>query len=437
MFEPVLSAGEVDRLLVELERADTRAKAEKKLSACGQGHIDRIIAFAHDCPDREAREACADVVEALDSAYRTTEPGKRLGVLYRQRAETLLPAAWARFRSAPFDRKAVAMLVHADPRQTYAFLGKTPDRHDRVRYLLLRIRELGADQFAAERLEDFSAPAVLWAMPDVFPYAADHVEPGLYGRVYRVVGHTYLRAFRLFASADFQWPDASVLARRPNEPQTILPKVYRADFVRRWVGVLNTKWFGVAFHAVGVCRYGGRTVHTVGGATLPHTSAGLCPLPEVQLPENKAIFLWMGQFPWWAKDVRARGLPQGNPLPRARPGERAPRCSRRAFPRGRRPPARDAAGGKGVEAFGAKRGRSAAGPLRRRRSVGNRRGRVALRSFGRRNHRGRRGARGGPQPTRSPSPGTESPGRIAAAHAQLRRHGPARIRLAGVLPSRG
>ena len=38
-----------------------------------------------------------DVVEALDLAYRTTEPGKRLALLYRQRAENLPPAAWRGF----------------------------------------------------------------------------------------------------------------------------------------------------------------------------------------------------------------------------------------------------------------------------------------------------------------------------------------------------
>ena len=73
--EPVLTADEVDRLLGELKAADTRQSATKRLSEQGQGHIERIVVFACDCAEMEARQACTDIVEGLDASYRTTQWG--------------------------------------------------------------------------------------------------------------------------------------------------------------------------------------------------------------------------------------------------------------------------------------------------------------------------------------------------------------------------
>lgn len=58
VFDPVLTADEVDRLLGELKLEDKRAAAAKRLCEQGRGHIERILVFAHDCPDIEARQAC-------------------------------------------------------------------------------------------------------------------------------------------------------------------------------------------------------------------------------------------------------------------------------------------------------------------------------------------------------------------------------------------
>ncbi len=54
-FDPVLTADEVDRLLGELKSPEKRGAAARRLSERGQGHIERIVVFAHDCPDIEAR----------------------------------------------------------------------------------------------------------------------------------------------------------------------------------------------------------------------------------------------------------------------------------------------------------------------------------------------------------------------------------------------
>ena len=183
VFDPILSADEADRLLVELKTPDKRAAAARRLCEQGQGHIERIVLFAHDCADIEAREACADVVEALDSAYRTTERGRQLGVLYRAHAAELLPAYWAMFRKDPLDHRAVAMLMSGDPETIYDLLAQNRDRHDTARFLLLRIRELSPDKFAADRLRNQSAMGLLLVLSDVFPIGTCDSEPaGIYRR---------------------------------------------------------------------------------------------------------------------------------------------------------------------------------------------------------------------------------------------------------------
>ena len=171
LFEPVLAADEVDRLLQQLKLPEARAKAAARLAEQGQGHADRVVAFAHDCPDMEARQACVEIVEALDAAYRTSAPGKQLGALYRKHTEALLPNYWARFRKDPLDRRAVAMLMHADAEKAYAALGKTGDRHDQVRYLLLRVGELTPDEFARKHIFEHTASGANLVMADVFPHA--------------------------------------------------------------------------------------------------------------------------------------------------------------------------------------------------------------------------------------------------------------------------
>ncbi len=98
LFEPILAVDEVERLLEQLNPPETRAKAARKLAEQGQGHVERVVAFARDCPDLEARQACVDIVEALDAAYRTSAMGQQLGAIYRAHTEALLPIAapwWA------------------------------------------------------------------------------------------------------------------------------------------------------------------------------------------------------------------------------------------------------------------------------------------------------------------------------------------------------
>ena len=174
------------------------------------------MVFAHDCPDLEARQALADVVEALDSSYRTTGRGRQLGSLYREHTEALLPAYWARFRRDPLDHAAVAMLMQGDPDTIYTVLGKSGDRHDRLRYLLLRIRELSPDKFAAEHLQEHTATGVLLVLGDVFPYGACRWGLQMYVAAGRVVGHTYLHVVQLCSAQDLQPPLNGPYARPPS-----------------------------------------------------------------------------------------------------------------------------------------------------------------------------------------------------------------------------
>ncbi|MBN1343925.1 MAG: hypothetical protein JXQ73_14675 [Phycisphaerae bacterium] len=199
-FAPKLAAGEIDRLLGLLCDPATRVEARNALVERGQGHQDRIIRFARRCADVEARQACAEVVEGLDASYRTVERGKELCELYRAHTESLFPSYWAAFRKNALDVRAVAMVVSADPEWAYGWLAGSEDRHDQTRFLLLRIRELTPDTFAAERIFEHTGSAVMLGMRHVCPYY--ELRPGerLMEGCDRIVGHVMLNALEACVS---------------------------------------------------------------------------------------------------------------------------------------------------------------------------------------------------------------------------------------------
>ncbi|MGD9125937.1 MAG: tetratricopeptide repeat protein [Planctomycetia bacterium] len=190
LFDPVLSEAEVDGLLKRLEKPDTREGATKTLIAKGQGRHEQIIWFAHKKHDVETYQACADVIEALDASYRTTELGKQLGTLYRQQAGELLPSRWARFRKDSSDPRAVAFLMYADPERVYKWLGKK-ERYDQIRYLLLRFREDPTDDFAFKHFPEHTAASATRSASDVFPIVSWNENK--FGGYQRMVGNTGLK----------------------------------------------------------------------------------------------------------------------------------------------------------------------------------------------------------------------------------------------------
>ncbi len=190
-------------------------------------------------------------------AYRTTPLGAQLGDLYRQHAEELLPARWAAFRRDPLDPRAVAMLMSADPETVYRLLGKSPDRRDTTRFLLLRIRELSPDKFAAEHLQEHTATAALLVVGDVFPHGAWHVGPLVFVGAQRAVGHSYLRAVQICSEGDlFQEPaERRYRTGRPVKTTGSLPRVMQIEFNRRLVGVFATAAGEVCLWTVGADEY--------------------------------------------------------------------------------------------------------------------------------------------------------------------------------------
>lgn len=301
LFDPDLPPEAADRLLQSLLKPDQRASATEKLSRNGRGHIERIAAFARECSDLEAREACANIVEALDSAYQTTRTGQELGELYRRRSEELLPERWASFRTNPDDERAIALLVHATPEKTYEWLGTTGDRHDRLRYLLLRVRERSPDKFAAERLQEFSAAGVLLIMPELFPRAPHHDGPRVYVRARRSVGHTYLRVIQLCSARELnllpQNQNPLAAQARPDG----LPEIQYVGVSRRWLCLFQVPQLGTVHLPVDGWLYSSKQVKVAAPrCSFPTPHDGLCELPELNIPRGAGLML-VRQNPGWMK----------------------------------------------------------------------------------------------------------------------------------------
>ncbi|VAX35839.1 hypothetical protein MNBD_PLANCTO02-3195, partial [hydrothermal vent metagenome] len=135
LFESDISVQQINQLLEELKDSKHRATAKAKLSQNCHQHIQRMIDFALVCDNLEARQACADIIEALDASYQTTANGKALQKLYQNQAAQLLPEYWKRFQKNSNDHRAVAFLMAVDAKKTYAWLKtyKGHDRHDQIR----------------------------------------------------------------------------------------------------------------------------------------------------------------------------------------------------------------------------------------------------------------------------------------------------------------
>ena len=210
----------------------------------------------------------------------------------------MLPVYWARFRKDPLDQWAVAMLVQGDAEKIYAALGKSQDRHDQVRYLLLRIREVSPDKFAAEHIHEHTAPGVLLALHDVFPRGSQCRGSQVYIGVHRVVGQTCLHVLQLWPTGEIQRPDGGVL-HNFRQPEMGLPRIARIVFNRRWVGLVIDRNRKLYHWQVGSCQYTRETARYPGdwvGRLLPRAELDelLCPLPE----SNGE---WGFVAPWWIK----------------------------------------------------------------------------------------------------------------------------------------
>ncbi len=294
LFEPRLSNEELDGLLQDLLDGHKRTAAARRLVEEGQGQVDRIIAFAARCPDLEARHACADAVEALDAAYRGTEAGSRLGTIYREHTDILLPDYWDRFRKNPDDSRAVAMLMHADPEKIYAWLGAGKDRHDRVRYLALRIRELMSDEFAARHLDEHTAAGLNLALREVCPHAEHLDGPVLRSHAHRVVGHALLKVVSLQSDKEFG-----------HTAEGVLPRIQTVTAYRRWdfFATAVGRWnFHLKVDMYVYSLSSGPSVSPRGtrrGGLV--TVEGLYPLVELKLTQDQCMqwILPSASPPWW------------------------------------------------------------------------------------------------------------------------------------------
>lgn len=323
LFANTLKLDEIDHLLDALTKPDARTEAAKKLAAEGHGHIDRIIVFANGCEDIEVRQCCVEIVESLDASYRTTDLGRRLCALYREHADSLLPKYWQRFRKNSDDLSAVAMLMSSDAEQTYAALGKTGDRHDPLRYLLLRIRELSPDEFTAKHLAEHTAPGVLLVLPDLFPLAIDSNSANSFCRARRAVGQSYLGVFHLFATRDL----GNRHEGQFSEPfrQDGMPAIGSIVWTRRRVATFRTKKQGVCYWEFDRIQYSSNSFQRGAGTRgLWGASQGLARLPELTALSQQQEAAWHFTAPWWAKPYVPTTYHKTISFAPQRPGEKPP-----------------------------------------------------------------------------------------------------------------
>lgn len=189
LFHPSLSSDELAALLKDLRDEASREAAVTKLIAGAAGLQERIAAAIANETDVNVTAAAAAVVEALDDAAVATAYGKQLRALYAAQGDKLLPDAWKDFRKDPLDGRAAAILTSIDPDTVAAWIAKNGDYRDGLRFVLLRIRELHRDDWAARQVAKFSYESFLKTAGDVFP--AGSAASNTAGA--RLVGHTLLR----------------------------------------------------------------------------------------------------------------------------------------------------------------------------------------------------------------------------------------------------
>lgn len=319
LFKPSLSDEQVGRLLQALHARASRKSAVKKLCIGAAGRQGRIIEFAKRQTDPNVRKAAVDVVEALDTAYRTTKVGKQLCALYARHEDALTPQAWKRFRRDPLDLQAVAILVSAKPDRVLSWLKKHGEKRDPLRFVLLRIREVPNDPWPARQITKYSYVSFLRVVPDVFPACSVKNNTA----AMRLVGHALFRRI------------GGTKADRSKG----LPKLRRIELIRRQVYVVRVR--SECFGSDRLCAFKLdvtswsrqkirkvhppfiRTAREYGRAELK----GLCPLPKLQLVKAHELH-WLQHSmtaPWWSKKFMPRaywgriafgGKPQGQKEPR-------------------------------------------------------------------------------------------------------------------------
>jgi hypothetical protein len=194
-----------DDLLNQLEVLANRKGARRRqpiadeLIKNAQGWQAEIASFADRSRDIELRELCAKIVEQLDSNWRETEPGKEWLGLVDLHSHTLFGDAWKRLEDEPTDLAAAAMVLSASPENAWNYIAQhvkanfngsgVPSLIEvaRTKYLLLRIRELSPDSFAAKRLQK----AIFWKDTARAIFPANTVK----GPAWRTVGHVILKRF--------------------------------------------------------------------------------------------------------------------------------------------------------------------------------------------------------------------------------------------------
>ncbi len=202
------------------------------------------------------------------------------------------------------------MLMHADADWAYAALSATGDRHDPLRYLLLRIRELTPDEFAQRHIFEHTEGGARLVMPDVLPTAGYRRIVGQVGLMRIVVG-TY------------------------NTPGAELPKIDYLNVCRRSVYVYahpslktigETSQAAVLAVAPHVYSRKGMSEDRRAVRRIESLPEPTCPLPQLNTNRDQTL-AWANNnlaAPWWAKPHVPPAFQHGVRFGLQPPGAEAP-----------------------------------------------------------------------------------------------------------------
>ena len=239
LFAQTLSKDELIPMLDNLADPKTRKDQAWAIAKKARGCQQWIADYANQCNDIDVREMCARIVSYLDDGWRNTNQGKQLLTLYKSdvNSESGFETAWEQFLIHPTNQSAFERVLAAPTATAWNWIeeiqSKKPARNrsknfdpvkdGRAKYLLLRVRELSPDSFAAKRLGDFKLQS---SIPSLFPAHKSNT----YGDSYRQVGHVLLKRFEVNTPQPFNFHHSKLYSFYPKQYQ-----LFRADLGKKQV----------------------------------------------------------------------------------------------------------------------------------------------------------------------------------------------------------
>jgi cell division septum initiation protein DivIVA/tetratricopeptide (TPR) repeat protein len=241
LFNRTLDEAELIKMLDQLAEPKSRKDHAWVIAKRAAGCQKSIIKYANQCPDIDVREICADIVSYLDDGWRKTGRGKQYISLCRAfvNSEAEFKKAWQLFLADSTDQAAFEKVLSPPPATAWRWIENIQNANEarnglskrrrsvkagHANYLLLRVRELSPDSFAAKKLGELD----LRTLPK-HSFPAHGVLSN--GDSYRQVGHVLLKRV--------EWNTPSFDYHNRSDLYSFYPKqfqVFRVDSGKRQIG---------------------------------------------------------------------------------------------------------------------------------------------------------------------------------------------------------